>query len=146
MGRAERRAQAKLNRSQSNAKNAREAAAFANSVEDEINRRVIAYGKRLFDSLMTQLLYGLHEEYGFKRKRLERVLDRLYYDQECLNEGYLTEEDMLDVLRKEAKMQITLMKEDDNVVDELLSELKNKKKKPSSDQAKRQKTNGTKTK
>ena len=128
MGRAERRAQAKLNRSQSNAKDAREAAALMDAIDEEMNRRLLIYGKSMFDSLMTQLLYTLHEEYGFKRKRLERVMDRLLFQQECINEGYVSEEDMLGVLRNEAKMQITLMSEEDDVVDELLAELKQKKK------------------
>ena len=134
--RAQERAQAKLGRSQERVNDAREAAKFMDAMQDEMNRRMLVYGKSMFDSLMTQLLYTLHEEYGFKRKRLEKVMDSLYYQQTCIAEGYVTEEDMLDVLRNEAKMQIELMGDDDNVVDELLSEIKGKKKKPSGGKSK----------
>ena len=137
MGRAERRAQAKLNRSQDKANDAREAAKFMDAMQDEMDRRLLVYGKSMFDSLMTQLLYTLHEEYGFKRKRLEHVLDRLLFQQECINEGYVSEEDMLGVLRNEAKLQFTLISEEENAVDELLDELKNKKKKPSGGKSRR---------
>ena len=138
MGRAERRAQAKLNRSQDKANDAREAAKFMDAMQDEMDRRLLVYGKSMFDSLMTQLLYTLHEEYGFKRKRLERVMDRMLFQHECINEGYVSEEDMLGVLRNEAKMQITLMREENDAVDELLAELKQKKK-PSGDKSRRRK-------
>lgn len=55
---------------------------------------------------MAMFAFALHEEFGFGKARLGRVLGRVWELSEAMEEGYLTFEDLLETLEKECEIKL----------------------------------------
>lgn len=53
--------------------------------------------KTAIDVIMNCMLMALHDEYGFGRKRLQRLQSKAENHMECMNQGYVTLEELRDI-------------------------------------------------
>jgi hypothetical protein len=57
-------------------------------------------------NVMTMLLVAAHETFGFGDKRLTRIYNRMKSQVDCIHAGYVTVDEICQILRDEAKMKI----------------------------------------
>lgn len=51
-------------------------------------------------------IISLHDTYNFKRKRIQRVLDKAMIQFECIDVGTVTLEDLTDWVKDELKIEL----------------------------------------
>lgn len=57
----------------------------------------------------------LHDEFGFGEKRVQRALDRFMLKSECVVDDYVTWQDMIDNIKEELNIQLSIRMNDKDV-------------------------------
>lgn len=60
----------------------------------------------IFKIMLTISMYTLHDRYGFGNKRLERYMDHVNETLDFINDGYITMNDICEVLRDECEIEV----------------------------------------
>lgn len=67
------------------------------------------------DTFMILLAATLHDEFGFGEKRVRRAIDRFNFKADCLGEDYVTWQDMIENIKEELNIQLSIRKNDKDV-------------------------------
>lgn len=67
------------------------------------------------DTLMVLLAATLHDEFGFGEKRVQRAIDRFNFKAECLGDEYVTWQDMIENIKEELNIQLSIRINDKDV-------------------------------
>lgn len=67
------------------------------------------------DTFMVLLAATLHDEFGFGEKRVQRAIDRFNFKAECLGDEYVTWQDMIENIKEELNIQLSIRINDKDV-------------------------------
>lgn len=63
---------------------------------------------RTIDTVLAMSLHTLQDEFGFGHKRLERFSNRFGEKTKCMENGYMTWDDVLNTISEEAKLYLNI--------------------------------------
>lgn len=67
------------------------------------------------DTFIVLLAATLHDEFGFGEKRVQRAIDRFNFKAECLGDEYVTWQDMIENIKEELNIQLSIRINDKDV-------------------------------
>lgn len=67
------------------------------------------------DTFVILMASVLHDEFGFDEKRVQRALDRFMLKSECLVDDYVTWQDMIENIKEELNIQLSIRMNDKDV-------------------------------
>lgn len=67
------------------------------------------------DTFVILMASVLHDEFGFGEKRVQRALDRFMLKSECLVDDYVTWQDMIENIKEELNIQLSIRMNDKDV-------------------------------
>ncbi len=75
-------------------------------LKGDIDKIKLDLTKELVTKITAALVISLHDTYNFKRKRIQRVLDKAMIQFECIDAGTVTLEDLTDWVKDELKIEL----------------------------------------
>ena len=80
-----------------------------------VDKFILNVKNQTTDTFMVLLAATLHDEFGFGEKRVQRAIDRFNFKAECLGDEYVTWQDMIENIKEELNIQLSIRINDKDV-------------------------------
>ena len=67
------------------------------------------------DTMVILMAVTLHDEFGFREKRVQRAIDRFMFKANCLDEDYTTWQEQIEILKEELGIELSIRANDKDV-------------------------------